>query len=94
MKLKSKINSKSSVQSQESQSINTNKISEEIDNESNKENEIIFTIELNDFFNMLGLLLCDNKDNPISISIDNNFFTKSFISLLQFLYQLIIIYHK
>ena len=70
--LKSKINSKSSVQSQESQSINTNKISEEIDNESNKENEIIFTIELNDFFNMLGLLLCDNKDNPISISIDNN----------------------
>ena len=70
--LKSKINSKSSVQSQESQSINSNKISEEIDNESNKENEIIFTIELNDFFNMLGLLLCDNKDNPISISIDNN----------------------
>ena len=71
--LKMKINSKSSGQSQESQSININKNYEEIDNESNKENEIIFTVELNDFYNMLDLLLCDNKDNPISISIDNNF---------------------
>ena len=71
--LKMKINSKSSGQSQESQSININKNSEEIDNESNKENEIIFTVELNNFFTMLDLLLIENKDNPISISIDNNF---------------------
>ena len=70
--LKKKINSKSSIHSQESQSINIDKNSEEIDNESNKENEIIFTIELNDFYNMLDMLLCYNKDNPISISINNN----------------------
>ena len=70
--LKKKINSKSS-QSQESQSININKGSEEIDIESNKENEIIFTVELINFFTMLDLLLCGNKDDPISIIIDNNF---------------------
>ena len=43
------------------------------DNESNKDNEIIFTVELINFYNMLDLLLSDNKDNPISVSIDCNF---------------------
>jgi hypothetical protein len=70
--LKMKINSKSSVQSQESQSININK-NQEMDNESNKENEIIFTVELNDFYNMLDLLLCQNKDHSIVLCLDRYF---------------------
>ena len=68
--LKMKINSKS-AHSLESQSININKNSEDIDNENEK--EIIFTLELVDFYNMLDLLLVGNKDNPISISINNCF---------------------
>ena len=35
--------------------------------------EIIFTIELIDLFYMIDLLLCENKDNPILISIDKDF---------------------
>lgn len=35
--------------------------------------EIIFTIELIDLFYMIDMLLCENKDNPILISIDKDF---------------------
>ena len=66
--LKKKIKSQSS---KGSQSQDSNEIIESNDKE--KEKEIIFTVELIDFYNMLDLLLSDNKDNMISISIDNNF---------------------
>ena len=62
--LKRKINSKSNKDSQGSQSSN--------DEQNNKGKEIIFTLELVDLFTMLDLLLVDNKDNPIIISIDCN----------------------
>jgi len=35
--------------------------------------EIIFTIELIDLFYMFDMLLCENKENPILISIDKDF---------------------
>ena len=71
--LKMKINSKGSLPSEVSKSIYNEKNSDIDDNESNKDNEIIFTVELINFYNMLDLLLSDNKDNPISVSIDCNF---------------------
>ena len=68
--LEKKINTQS-LNAEESQliNLNNNKNSEEI----NKEKEIIFTLELFDLFNLLDILLRENKDNPISISINNSF---------------------
>ena len=43
-----------------------------IDNEDN-EKEVIFTIELIDFYNMLDLLLCQNKDHSIVLCLDRYF---------------------
>ena len=50
-----------------------NKNEDEIKDKEDNEKEIIFTIELIDLFNMLDLLLCENKEYPISFSIDNYF---------------------
>jgi hypothetical protein len=44
------------------------------DNKEN-DNEIIFTIELKDFFNLLDLVLCGNKDYPIILGLDKGFST-------------------
>ena len=64
--LKNKINSKSkSGESQESQSVKVE--------QSKKEKEIIFTLELIEFYEMFQLLLCNNKDHPLSLSIDKDF---------------------
>ena len=63
--LKKAINSNSSKDSQESQIMNNE--------ESKKEKEIIFTLNLINFYNMLDLLLTENKDYPLLISIDINF---------------------
>ena len=59
-----KIKSKNSNDSESNQSIK--------EEQNIKEKEIIFTLQLVDFYNMLDLLLTENKDNPISISIDKN----------------------
>ena len=36
------------------------------------EKEIIFTIELKDFFSLLDLSLCENKDYPLILALDEN----------------------
>ena len=50
-----------------------NKKKDEINKNEDNEKEIIFTLELIDLFNMLDLLLCENKEFPISFSINDNY---------------------
>lgn len=41
--------------------------------EEKKEREIIFTLKLINLYSLFEVLLCENKDNPILLTIDNNF---------------------
>lgn len=74
---KGKVNFRNSLKSfsdsQLSSIKQSNQNEDEINDEQSIEKEIIFTIELIDLFNMLDMLLSDNKDNPIIISIDKDF---------------------
>ena len=73
LKNKEKIDSKKFIKSDSQiSSINLNNEFNEDKINSNVK-EIIFTIELIDLFYMIDMLLCENKDNPILISIDKDF---------------------
>lgn len=70
-----KIDSKKFKNDKPDSQISSIKLNNEIDGDKINSNvkEIIFTIELIDLFYMFDMLLCENKDNPILISIDKDF---------------------